>query len=265
MITINSGEKLKKIRLEKGLSLEEVHKKTKIHFKILKSIEEDDLINLNPVYIKGFIKIYCKFLEVDPAEFIKDYKEPRQKVNLGPRSENKPKKVFVKKNLKPKLPKLNLKYFKIIGFLILIVLVLFLVINIFKFIGSKIKSLPKKAKQAKVVQVVAPVKKTEAVKQVKPQAPVQQQVPATSLIRLGLRAQENCFVTLKSDGHVLFQAILKKGRFESWTAKDKFELSVSNAGAVTLELNSKVMPSLGKRGRALKNIVITRDGMTIGR
>ena len=50
------GAKLKKIRLEKGLTLEEAHKQTKIHLNILKAIEDESLVNFNPVYIKGFLK-----------------------------------------------------------------------------------------------------------------------------------------------------------------------------------------------------------------
>jgi len=65
----HSRAELKKIRLAKGIRLEEVHKKTKIHINILKAIEGDGLTNLNPVYLKGFIKIYCNFLGVDPKEY----------------------------------------------------------------------------------------------------------------------------------------------------------------------------------------------------
>ena len=69
------GVRLKKVRLERGISLEEAHKKTKIHLDILKALEEDSVVNLNPIYVKGFLKIYCNFLKVDPREYITDYKE----------------------------------------------------------------------------------------------------------------------------------------------------------------------------------------------
>ena len=69
------GAKLKKIRLEKGITLEEAHKKTKIHLDILKALEADSVVNLSPIYIKGFLKIYCNFLRVDPQDYISDYKE----------------------------------------------------------------------------------------------------------------------------------------------------------------------------------------------
>src|SRR3989338_7892361 len=74
----SAGAKLKSARLQKGLSLEEAHKKTKIHLNILKAIEEDSLINFSPVYIKGFLKIYCKFLGVDPRDCMPDYKEQKK-------------------------------------------------------------------------------------------------------------------------------------------------------------------------------------------
>jgi len=72
----STGSRLKKLRQEKGLSLEEVHKKTKIRLNILKAIEEDNIIGLSPVYIKGFLKIYCKFLGTEPKEYIPGYQEP---------------------------------------------------------------------------------------------------------------------------------------------------------------------------------------------
>lgn len=71
----SAGARLKKLRLERGFDLEEVQKKTKIHLNILRSIEEDNFINISPVYLKGFLKLYCQFLGVDPKDYLVDYKE----------------------------------------------------------------------------------------------------------------------------------------------------------------------------------------------
>jgi hypothetical protein len=70
---------------------------------------------------------------------------------------------------------------------------------------------------------------------------------------------------LKSDGKVVFQGVLKKGRFESWQANTKMELSLGNAGVVELEVNGKLISNLGRRGQALKNILITKEGLAIKR
>jgi cytoskeleton protein RodZ len=84
-------------------------------------------------------------------------------------------------------------------------------------------------------------------------------------IRLGLHAKDDCWVQLKLDGKTMFQNILKKGRFEVWQAKERIDLFLGNVGNVELELNGKIIPSLGRRGQALKNIVITKDGLRIDR
>ncbi len=83
------GAKLKKIRLEKGLTLEEVHKQTKIHLNILRAIEEESLVNFSPVYIKGFVKIYCNFLGINPSEYMSEYSQPQSPVRPLPQEPKK--------------------------------------------------------------------------------------------------------------------------------------------------------------------------------
>jgi hypothetical protein len=84
-----------------------------------------------------------------------------------------------------------------------------------------------------------------------------------SKIRLGIRTKADCWVSLKVDGRLVNQGILKKGRFESWQAEDKIELSLGNAGVVDLEVNGKLISNLGRKGRPLKNILITKEGLVI--
>lgn len=256
------GARLKKIRLEKGLSLDDVNKKTKIHLKILKSIEEDNLINLNPIYVKGFIKIYCRLLGADPRNFLPDLKETKNIVQAKVKEETKSESLF--KNVSTKLvnfrPYIKVKpLLVIIGILIGIVLLF----NFTKAIFSKSRVNPPKKKLAAQIIPEKHARKREIPKTDKAQSAAS--VPAAASIRLGIRAKENCYINLKADTKAVFQGVLKKGRFESWQAKDKFELSVGNAGAVELEINGKLIPNLGKKNQALKKILINREGLTIAR
>ena len=82
---------------------------------------------------------------------------------------------------------------------------------------------------------------------------------------LTLHAKDNCFVQLKTDKKTVFQGILKKGRSESWSANERIDFSLGNAGVVELEVNGKFIPSLGRKGQALKNIVVTKEGLSIER
>ena len=245
------GVKLKKIRLEKGISLEEVHKKTRIHLDLLKAIEEDSLINLNPVYIKGFLKIYCNFLRVDPAEYIPDYKTSGNIVTPVLPSAELQKPLLGR--LYDKLSFISSLNFKTIFKIVLIIIFFIGLFKLGKFISWR-RALPTKKTNA----VTAVNKKSPLVTK-----PVRSEI---GIIRLAIRARDNCWVQLKADGKMLFQGTLRKGRTENWEAKERIEFSLGNAAAVDLEINGKVIPSLGARkGQALKNISITKEGLNIAK
>jgi cytoskeletal protein RodZ len=259
-----AGERLKKIRLEKGLSLEEVQKKTKIHLNILKAIEGDSISNLNPVYLKSFLKIYCKFLGVDPKEHIADYKETPARAGASVEAgTQKSEKLHLFKEAGIKFRSLQpLKKLK--GALIFILAGAIAVWGLYslgKFISVKLKQAASRSASSSLPVV----KKQEPKRAPSPaQKTALKSIPlkkdSSSGIKLTIRARENCWIILKKDGHTVFNRILEKGRSESWEAKERIEFSLGNAGGVDLELNTQPIPKLGERGKQLKNIVITRDG-----
>lgn len=275
----NAGKELKKIRLEKGISLEEAQKKTKIHANILKAIEGDGLTNLNPVYLKGFLKIYCKYLGVEPKDYILDYKETQTSPDITnpPRqiSKNLSESATFFRNVRVKLntlrPDKRIRTFLIFFSAIVVLWVVFF--NAGKIISSRRSdnlqaktSAPSKAVKAATpkAQNSSPGKTTPSVSKPKTsQSKIQKQ--NLSGIKLVIRAHGNCWVSLKIDGKLVFHSILEKGRFESWQAKDKMELTLGDAGAVELSVNSQTFSKLGRKGQSLKNILITKEGLTVSR
>lgn len=258
----SAGERLKKIRQEKGISLEEAHNKTKIHLDILKAIEGDSLTNLNPVYLKGFFKIYCNFLGANPGEYIQNLKQPASQVKAEHANENVD--TFLKSaSIKIRTFRPTKEIKRVFIFILTVALIWITLFNLGKFISSRRNSNAKKQKSFASVPL-----KTEKAEVAQPKLPnTYTDTPKTGafVIRLGIRARDNCWVSLKIDGRLVFQRVLAKGRFESWEAKDKMELSLGNAGAVELEVNGQVFSALGKRGEALKNILITKEGLKTGR
>lgn len=281
---LSVGEKLKQIRLQKGLSLEEAHKKTKIHIEKLKAIEEGEAISIDPVYLRGLLKIYCQFLEVEPSEVIPDYKEPRGKVelksNFSEIQDNLPK-------FSPDISRLVLSFirskrFKKLAVFLGALLFILLVFNWGRAFLSKRKNLvmtaqvensldaqgARKVRSEKNSTPVTtnpvssvPVAETKP----KPASGVSSRshTPTEPAIKLVIHAQQDCYIQVKSDGQTVFQGILKKGRFESWQAKEKIVFSLGNAGAVSLEVNGRPITNIGRRGQALKNIEITKEGLVV--
>ena len=82
------GEILKKTRLEKGITLEEVASRTKIRLKILTSLEENNFQKTDQAaFTRGFLKTYAEFLGLNVEEilaiFRRDFdKKEKRKVIL---------------------------------------------------------------------------------------------------------------------------------------------------------------------------------------
>src|SRR4030042_228331 len=167
----STGGTLKKIRLEKGLSLEEVHKKTKLHLNILRAIEEDSLLDFNPVYVKGFLKIYCNFLGVDCQDYIPGYKEPKSKVEYVSDFPRKSAPLLRVSSIK--LPSLKARYVKRFFSVILVVVFLAILFNL-----GKAFSIKRGFWRSKPSLPAVKIQESSAVK----------------IIRLDIRARENCFL-----------------------------------------------------------------------
>ncbi|MEW6101068.1 MAG: RodZ domain-containing protein [Candidatus Omnitrophota bacterium] len=287
-----TGNKLKQIRIEKGISLEEAHKKTKIHLNILKALEGDSVTNLNPVYLKSFVKIYCAFLKVDPKEFLPEQKAEQKASGQQPPREQK---AAVEKKDSRKLsqgavfsllknasirirsfqPSQRLK--KIALAVIAAIVLIFLFFNLGKFVSSRRAASKARARKTQSASLDKP-RPAEATPREKAKTSSQAAGGAASApkeapsqkddnlpVRLSIKARENCWVSLKVDGEIVFMRILEKGRYESWQGKEKMELALGNAGVVDLEVNGKLFTNLGRRGQARKNIIITKAGLNLGR
>lgn len=76
--SLTLGERMKKIRNERRLSLAEISKSTKIQSKYLEYLEEGEYMKLPAdVYVKGFIKSYAAFMGLDDMGLIKQYQREK--------------------------------------------------------------------------------------------------------------------------------------------------------------------------------------------
>lgn len=63
------GEILKRTRESRELTVERVNRETKISVSVILSLEQDDLDSFSSeTYLKGFLKNYARYLELDPDQ-----------------------------------------------------------------------------------------------------------------------------------------------------------------------------------------------------
>lgn len=68
------GQQLRAIREQSGTTISEVAAATRLKTLVIDAMERDDFNRLiAPAYARGFYKLYCDYLGVDPAPFIAAY------------------------------------------------------------------------------------------------------------------------------------------------------------------------------------------------
>jgi flagellar biosynthesis protein FlhG len=83
---IFDGSVLKRIRLSRGVELDEISAVTKINERYLRCIEENRYDDLPaPVYVRGFLREYAKCLRLDPKRVTESYMERLGAAGGGPR------------------------------------------------------------------------------------------------------------------------------------------------------------------------------------
>ena len=74
------GERLEEARKRLGISIKDASHATKVRQHFLLSFENSNFdIGLPEIYCRGFLKLYCSFLKIDPERILADY----QAIQLG--------------------------------------------------------------------------------------------------------------------------------------------------------------------------------------
>jgi len=271
---------LKSTREAKGLTLEIVHEATKIPMDALRAIEEGYSVRiLSPFYYRGFIKIYAEFLGLNVGEMYKQYglDQPAVPTSSATISVKSSRKVVAQPNVvleqtqewatsvfKPK----TLKFIvKILAFLLLLLL-------LFKMTGCVVAHFHKKQSyvqktatffnQKERVTTAGYIDQEETrsvpqeVKHEAVQAPSQD-----NKVEVAVRAVKDTWLRVKTDGQVVFETTLSKGSLESWSAKNKIELSGRDIEQLDMEVNEKHVGFLGGGERRIKRVLITQEGLTV--
>ena len=237
------GELLKKARTKKGLSIEKVYKKTRIHPGILRALEEGEVENLlNKIYIKGFLKKYSEFLGLDKDSIVREYDRNFQ-------DETK-QKLYIDRDQPPKD---ITKYLNIgLSILAVILFIMFVSTGI-----SKIKLFFLNRAKRTSAHLIAK-------KDITAKAPIENLAvtDASSKISLSVKSLEDVWIRVKKDGDTVFDGVLPKDSRESWVSDKRFDLRVGKLEALSFTVDSKF---IGKIGGGVKDVTIDREGIKIGK
>jgi cytoskeleton protein RodZ len=244
----NFGASFKKARESKGISLDQIAMDTRISTRFLRAIENEEF-HLLPggIFNRGFVRAYAERVGLDPDQAVGDYERLS-----GVRDSAE---VPAVGNALPN--KSNRLLYPIAAGLLVIVIAIFYIVN-------------RDAGQA--AQTVSPADASPATVQPAPQAapetsPKPEPIPATSpppappepeplpapkpqALTIDIEAREATWIKVTADGSsVTAGEILQPGMTRKFTAQASIDLSVGNAGGLSVKINDQTVKPLGKSGQ----------------
>jgi cytoskeletal protein RodZ len=277
------GEFFRQVRETKGLTLDEVAIKTRIHPEYLKALEESNFAKLpEQVFAKGFVRSYARSLGLDEEDAMR-----RFAVSAGTFYDKHEERERLRQQQVEDERKRKANRKAVIAAAGVAVLGLVLLLTREQGPVSVMRAPEPEATRAKAAREPERRGKAEgapAEQGAKPQAPAPSPesgkpatmpAPATSSdplaglpirggtseegeLVLALEATELSWVVVQTDDASPHEALLRPGDKLTWKAQEKFALTVGNAGGIRGELNGKALAPFGPKGRVVRDIVITR-------
>ncbi len=244
------GSRLRNVREERGISLEDAHRSTKMHPRILEALEEDKLENiLGETYVKAFLKKYAGYLGLDEEEIVMEYTSRHL-------DQAKEEPVLKKEPIEGEKKKPGNITAVRIASLALIVVMGFAVIKWISRNKSPVQE--QKAVAPKVEEVVKEAVKAEQKTVKKELIPI----PAGPIIRLTVSTDREVWLKVSRDGLLIFHGILPRNSKETWLADEEIKLTeIGRPEALSLTVNGK---NVDTSGRTIgKNILITHEGIDL--
>ena len=239
---LSVGDRLRAAREQKKLSIEDVHRVTKIQKSILQAIEQgrvEDL--LDPAYVKILVKKYGAFLGMEGNVLAQGYASGSSWAGTaqGPKLAVETE-ITVYKQKRPALAWAIPALAALLGLVGVGVL------------GYLVVDLAGNLRQQRNLSAQA---SSAAGKPAEPELIV----PISKPLKLSIQTTADVWLQVKSDGAVIFQNVLPKGSREGWTAQKELELWTGNAGAMKLSLNGTPLEGLGRGVK--KGVRVTHRGI----
>jgi len=251
------GTRLSEIRLAKGVSLDDIARSTRVGRRQLEALETDSWGELPaPVFVKGFIRAYCEFLDTSPDEALELYRVASGELV-------KPARV---QSAVHTLPSRR-------GGPLMISLVLFIALGASLFalrLGLKSSPRPAPAMSGPALSDAGsaassapiPVTTVPAVPVQPAPLPARETKPAGQ--RLLIRAVEPTWIRVQTDEGQVTEELLQAGAVREWTAERRFVLTVGNAGGLEVDLNGRRIPALGAKGAVIQRLVLPVEAPEAG-
>lgn len=234
------GDILRAERERRGLAIRDVEEATSIRALYIQSIEENkyDIIP-GEVYLKGFIKTYANFLNLDGNAVVNQYRQEKTPPNVI--LDDVESNVVENKGLKPQNNN-KIEFGNIIKQKIVIGGLAFALVCGYWMLNLDSSEAPMEQPKQEVKTVVTVPKEVSV--------PVT--APQSKPIKISLKFEGACWTEVKVDNHNIYEGIPNPGEVLTWDANNDIIIKLGNAGVVDVTHNGNVIGKLGAVGDVIE-------------
>jgi cytoskeletal protein RodZ len=265
------GEELRREREIRGISQKEIADATKISKRFLDAIERNDHKTLPaPVFTRGFVREYARYLGLNADEMVNRYNfaavgddRIEQSAHLErlttPQAPPPPRKKAPPKGIPPAYARVDRNVYILILVVVALAGVSYWALKHRRETRANEERLAAETKAAPApAPVAAPPPAPTQTASTSTQSPAA--VPAKLVLNLDVT--QTTWITLEADGERLINTKLRRGYHRTVEAKDGFRFkTIGNAAGVTITLNDVPVPSLGRDGQVLHDVVLDRAAL----
>lgn len=254
------GEELKRTRLEKELLLTDISAETRISLKFLDAIERGHFQILPQTYVRAFLREYAIMTGLDPNDVMQRYESARQEPPSRKSDDAAPPQTSIQEKAPAKNNKKNPFSLSPLHRNIALGLFIFATVVVVTILsnmnrnsnpGNSVEevSFDRVVRESEAASIPQPTTAADSIAAAKKGQP--------DSLRLEITTQDSVWVNILIDGKISETYLFGAGRKRTWAAKERFILTMGNAGGATFQLNGRDIGSLGKYGAIVRNAVIS--------
>lgn len=266
------GDKLRREREMRRITLDEIAESTKISRRHLESLEKEDFASLpGGVFNKGFVKAYARYLGIDEDQAAADYaavaNEPAPEEDKFP--------LEIHEKPKPELNPRNSRFPLVLAVAALIGVV----IGYTLWARNKKPQLEGSESVSANTQPVASAESGPVTENPKPEAapvamhpkvPVRSDVaeagPADKhagaqerTFSVVIKAKEDAWISVIADGRTVAEGVLRADRQKLVKAAKQIQVKTGNAGGIEISYNGKPVGAIGSESET-RTLMFTSSG-----
>lgn len=232
------GDILRERRESLNLTIEEVAVITKLKKTTILALEKGNYKELQePVYIRGFLKIYASTLGLDYKELSPLLDKELRAAGKDFEEEESPRKK---------------SWLFFVGIAVIIVALVFYYIFNWLPRGGTLKDKTEITKPATQPVQVKPEIESEKPKVKEKPVTREVVVPVKKEVSVEIKGLGYSWLRVIVDDKKVFEGFIDNGDSYSWKGEKKINIRVGNAGAVNVTVNNKDMGVLGKKGEVVE-------------